>query len=1621
MNIPRPFLALGLSLGTAMAQSVVINELSATQSDRILQFPAGAAPRPGPLGPRWCDPGPLPAGFSRSGPGPFGFGVGGEGTNLSSQMLTRAMSLYVRREITLTSAQIATGAPLELLLNYADGAVIYVNGTELARRNLGAAGTFVYHDQPAFNLHDAGTAETITLGAVNALLHEGVNTIAIQVQNNAFAEGGTDIPTTAPGGGRLRCEATLRIGGAVPEVLIAPNAVWHYFTGVHEPSGGLIDPVDFSAPLVPGPDWAQLAYAPAASWTEAPGALGFEANTGSGDYYRASNLAGSQCSTNLGTMLNSRMAVFMRRTFDVSPAELDGITALTLTVDWDDGYVLFLNGYEISRANLAGNPGTLVPWDLAASAHNASTDNGFFGNPQAGLVATIPIDKSRLRPGTNIIAAQLHNAGTGSTDLMLDVKFSAAGTTPLTFAGKNSLWRYFIPSAEFATMPPPSTSYGPQFFDWIELRNTTAAPVNIGGWALSDDNDVPMMWTFPAGTTLPPNGFLTVACSGRDLKPANGLLHTNFELAADGEAVRLRDAAGTVVHQVTQVPDQDFFHTWGLDPATGQWRFFDTATPGGPNTGSMATAKAALPAANRETGFYATPFAITLSTATPGATIRYTLDGSDPTASSAAYTGAFDPTPPPASGPGLGYILREVWQNANGVFTPPASIPVNNPPTSSGAILSYESPSNVGDYYSQRVRGVLQVTQSGSYTFYLATDDDGELWLSPTASPAGKQRIAYIQSNWAGIREWTKVASQQSAPQNLVAGQRYYIEALESEGGGGDNLAVGWTGPGFPSITVIPGNFLSPPDGVTAGLNIPTGACVRARAFAPGMVPSEIMTRNYALNYSAAVRTLPAIFLTGQAERTFYKPNGVFSIAGGSWPAGDWVPGDVTADYNFCLMRGETFERPAVMEVVKTDNTLDLRTELGIRFAGSPWSRPKYLLSTQESANWNAGWTTKPQFNLYFRGDLGTARLQKNGFIPGSHLNEWDTLRLRAGKNDAYNPFIVDEWMRRTFRSMGHNPAPLGFFASVFLNGKLASYFNPTERPRDSFLQEFFDTPNEWDVHYIGEWESGDASYYNPMYNYFRNTDFTAYAAYQGGAALWDPVNAADYYIVNGWGATKDWPGNNYVFCHERAAGKKWMFSMWDAEGAMGMFGQANTTDTFIEDLMTTTPANETFIVKMVFQRFNQNAEWKLLFADRLQKHFFNGGALQQSTGQTRWNSLRDQVKNAVTGLQGSAYNESHWINWASRTPTFLAQCRAQGLWPATVAPSLLPFGGTVSAGGTVTVQQNNGTGTLYVTTDGSDPRAVGGAAGAAAFVYSAPIPVTQPLTVKARVLIGAEWSPLTEASFAPPPPRVLITEINYNPPGPDDLTEFVELMNAGGSSISLTGANFTTGIVFTFGNVTLTPGQRIVVVKDAAAFAAAYPGVPIAGVFTGGLKNSSDILTLVDIAGQLITSVTYGDTAPWPTLADGDGASLVLMHPNTVVNVNDPANWRPSVTPGGSPAGTDTITFPSGGNINADADNDGWPALIEHALATSDTSASSFPVLTAAHANGILTISADRHPGAEDITLEAVTSSDMTTWTPATLISDVPGLNGKATVTWQTGTPASQKVFVKVRATRLP
>lgn len=154
-----------------------------------------------------------------------------------------------------------------------------------------------------------------------------------------------------------------------------------------------------------------------------------------------------------------------------------------------------------------------------------------------------------------------------------------------------------------------------------------------------------------------------------------------------------------------------------------------------------------------------------------------------------------------------GTILRELWTNVP--YNNVGSIPLEESPDNVSELTIFEDPSNVGDNYGTRVSGYICVPMTGNYTFWISSNDHSELWLSTDGDPSNRRRIAYV-TGYTNPRQWDKYASQQSAPVNLVQGQRYYIEALHKEGVGSDHMAVGWQLPNGTLERPIPGSRLSP-------------------------------------------------------------------------------------------------------------------------------------------------------------------------------------------------------------------------------------------------------------------------------------------------------------------------------------------------------------------------------------------------------------------------------------------------------------------------------------------------------------------------------------------------------------------------------------------------------------------------------------------------------------------------------------------------------------------------------------------------------------------------------------------------------------------------------------------
>jgi hypothetical protein len=130
--------------------------------------------------------------------------------------------------------------------------------------------------------------------------------------------------------------------------------------------------------------------------------------------------------------------------------------------------------------------------------------------------------------------------------------------------------------------------------------------------------------------------------------------------------------------------------------------------------------------------------------------------------------------------------------------------------------------------------------------------------------------------------------------------------------------------------------------------------------------------------------------------------------------------------------------------------------------------------------------------------------------------------------------------------------------------------------------------------------------------------------------------------------------------------------------------------------------------------------------------------------------------------------------------------------------------------------------------------------------------------------------------------------------------------MNIGATVIDLTDVSFE-GLTYTFTDGTLlNPGERILVVRNNAAFSARYGAGPrVAGEYTGALDDSGEEIAVIAADGTDIVRFTYDDKAPWPIGPDGNGRSLVLRAPTLDPKI--PSNWRSSGAVGGNPGSSDS------------------------------------------------------------------------------------------------------------------
>jgi predicted peptidase len=163
-------------------------------------------------------------------------------------------------------------------------------------------------------------------------------------------------------------------------------------------------------------------------------------------------------------------------------------------------------------------------------------------------------------------------------------------------------------------------------------------------------------------------------------------------------------------------------------------------------------------------------------------------------------------TPPPGHG-----ILCQYWRDMPGNTIADLSGDPSFPsfPSEQRVLPTMETPLNQRPNFGACLRGWLCPPVTGDYTLAIASDDSGQLLLSPDDRPDHLAIIAQA-THWTWPREWNQTPQQQSRPLRLQAGQRYFIEALQKDGGGDNHLSVAWKLPDGTLQGPIPAANLAP-------------------------------------------------------------------------------------------------------------------------------------------------------------------------------------------------------------------------------------------------------------------------------------------------------------------------------------------------------------------------------------------------------------------------------------------------------------------------------------------------------------------------------------------------------------------------------------------------------------------------------------------------------------------------------------------------------------------------------------------------------------------------------------------------------------------------------------------
>jgi hypothetical protein len=819
-------------------------------------------------------------------------------------------------------------------------------------------------------------------------------------------------------------------------------------------------------------------------------------------------------------------------------------------------------------------------------------------------------------------------------------------------------------------------------------------------------------------------------------------------------------------------------------------------------------------------------------------------------------------------------VLREVWNGIPGVNVGDLTNHTRFPgqPDTENILSQFEAPIDVAEDYGQRLQAYLWPPTSGNYTFWIASDDNSALFLSTNDSPANKRLIASVPE-WTPSRDWSRYAQQQSAPIPLVAGQKYYVEALMKEGNGGDNLAVRWRLPSGIIEEPIPASRLT-----VYGLGPPeiTQQPANSTVIEGGSATFTVtLARSLGSNYqwqrgttdlpgaTTSVYTIPVVTIADHGATFRCVVSNSFGI--------------VTSNPATLSVTADTIP-PTIVSVVNLGDN----TRVTVLF-----SEPVETLTATNPAYYTLN-NGANVFSATFAGDTRTIVLGTSTLSAGTTY----TLTVNNVRDRATSPNTIQPNSQRSFtldytplsanslKGTSEPPGPSSRTTGLAISEIM---YHPAPRT-DGRNIEFIELFNsEAEAHNVSGYRiSGSVDYTFPQ-----GTVIPA-RAYRVVAAVPADVQSV-YSIANVLGPfTGNLPNSSglvrlrnnldaVLLEIEYADSPPWPLAA-DGAGhslvlARPSYGESDVRAWAQSDILGGTPGSA------------------------------------ETPGADPFRSIIINEFLAHTDLPQLDFIELH--NYGSQ-PVNVSGCTISDR--SDVDKFVIPTGTSIPAKGFLSFTETQLG--FALSTLGEDIylknpsrnrvidsiRFEAQANGVATGRYPDGAPNFHELVTPTPGLPNANLLL----------PNVVINEIMFNPMSGDDLDEFVELHNRSAAPINLGGWRFTDGINFTFPNNTIIPANAyLVVANNLSRLLANYPSLSSAntvGNYSGSLANSGERLTLARFETTVTTNnnvavtntihvvvdqVSYNDGGRWARWANRGGSSLELIDPRSDNRLG--ANWADS------------------------------------------------------------------------------------------------------------------------------